>query len=56
MPCILCNIRKMGGGEDYLLPFKNYPYSEILAQDVSINSRPWNYHYIPTEQQILGTI
>lgn len=42
--------------KDYLQSFKNYSYSEILAQDVSISSQPGNYHYIPTEYQILGTI
>lgn len=42
--------------KDYLQSFKNYSYSEILAQDTSINSQPGNYHYIPTEHQILGTV
>lgn len=50
------NIRNKKEKKDYLQSFKNYSYSEILAQDTSINSQPGNYHYIPTEHQILGTI
>lgn len=50
------NIRNKKEKKDYLQSFKNYSYSEILAQDVSISSQPGNYHYIPTEYRILGTI
>lgn len=50
------NIRNKKEKKDYLQSFNDYSYTEILGQDVSVNSQPSNYHYIPTEYQILGTI